>query len=116
MNGFVSPSRPKYGTALSAPRSMVRIVTARFGADSMTERYARYCSSSSGTDGCVRKRYSVRYRPTPAAQTEPAASASFTPLTLASNSTATPSLDTAGRSQAPTSRPTRSLYSRCSLR
>ena len=38
MNGFVSPSCPKYGTCLSPPRSRVRIVTVRFGAASMTAR------------------------------------------------------------------------------
>ncbi len=86
MNGLASCSGFRYATCLSPPRSSVRIVTVRFGAASITARYAASCSSSDGTVGCVRNRYSVRYRPTPQAPALTAMNASGGPLTLASSS------------------------------
>ena len=116
MNGLASRALPRYGTFLSPPRSSVRMVTLWFGAASITLRYAASCSSSSGTAGCVRNRYSVRYRPTPTAPQRTAISASGGLLTLASSSTRSPSTETASWSRFSIRRLRMWTYSRWSLR
>ncbi len=107
-------SRCESSSGLSAPTSMVRMVTGSPCMPSTARRYAAYCSSSSGRrPRRFMNRNSLRNSPTPTAPASTAPGASSGSSMLASSSTFWPSSVTAGVCFSRARRPRSSSACRC---
>ena len=113
-NGFASgPMRcGSPGSGLSPPTSSVRIVTPAGASPATISRYAAYCWSSLGTRVELRKRYSVRYSPTPSAWYCWTSGTSSGFSMLARRTTDTPSCVSAGSSLTAISRVSKLVLAR----